>query len=68
MKVNFKAIYIKEKEHWQQFKVYIPETLEMDYRTDTDNLNGLMDPFIEEIIIMDKDKVMDSFIMLKTQV
>ncbi len=40
----------------------------MDYKTDMDNLNGLMDHFIEEIIITDKDKVMDNFIMLKIQV
>ena len=33
-----------------------------------ENLNGNMDPFIEEIIIKDKDKVMDNFIIPKMEV
>jgi len=39
----------------------------MDCKTDMESLDGKMDPFIEEIILMVKDKGMDNFIMQKIQ-
>ena len=40
----------------------------MDFRMVMDSLDGKMVLFIVELITMGKDKVMDSFITLKTQV
>jgi hypothetical protein len=37
----------------------------MDYKMDMANLNGKMVHFIEETIIMDKEKVMGNFIIPK---
>lgn len=48
-------------------KAYILAISSVDFKMDMDSSNGQMDQFIEAIIIMAKEKGMDSFTILRME-
>ncbi len=68
MKETSKTIYMTVREHWPHHKVFTQVVSETVYRTVMGSSDGKMDRSIGVIIIMDKDKEMESFTMQKIQV